>query len=333
MPDPGTSRWPYYNRPSAERAFARCEGMLRGRRVLVTGATGFLGAHLVRRLTVLGAETHALSRSTRRVAGHLTTHVADLSDSDMAADVVRSIRPEIVFHLAGKASGARDVQTVLDTVTDNVRSTVGLLRAVALAGAPRVVLAGSMEEPAPGEHASSPYALSKWTAARYAELFQDLWSVPTVRLRIAMTYGPDQPDERKLVPYVITSLLRGVEPQLSSGRRQIDWVYVDDVVDAFIAAASVPDAAGRTIDIGSGSAVDIRRIVDLIGWLINTNVEPRFGALADRLLDSARIADLSAAREVLGWRSAVGLEDGLRRTVAWYRDRPRSHQPPQRVVQ
>lgn len=306
---------------------------LRDRRILVTGASGFLGAHLVRRFATLGAETHAVSRSAAPPNPGWTTHTADLSDPHAAADVVRSIRPDVVCHLAGEVTGTRDVRAVPPTLTNNVASAVSLLHAATLAGAPRIVLAGSMEEPLPGEHASSPYALSKSVAASYADLFGDLWSVPVVRLRIAMAYGPGQRDERKLIPYVTTSLLRGVEPELTSGSRQIDWVYVDDVIDAFVAAASAPGSAGTAIDIGCGSAVDIRSTVELLRELIGTDVEPRFGALPDRPLDSARIADLSTARDLLGWRPSVPLADGLSRTIAWYRYRMRSRQLPQHVGQ
>ncbi|MPY82663.1 MAG: NAD-dependent epimerase/dehydratase family protein [Actinophytocola sp.] len=305
--------------------------MVRERRVLVTGASGFLGTHLVRRLAVLGAETHAVSRRAAPPDPRWTAHTADLSDPDATAEVVRSVRPDVVCHLAGEVTGARGVDAVPPTLTNNVTSTVNLLHAATLTGAPRIVLAGSMEEPRPGERASSPYALSKSIAARYGELFGDLWSVPVVRLRIAMAYGPGQSDERKLIPHVVTSLLRGVEPELTSGTRQIDWVYVDDVVDAFVAAASVPDAVGTAIDIGSGVALDIHTTVELLRGLVGTDLEPRFGALPDRPLDSARIANLSTARDVLGWRPSVRLADGLNRTVTWYRER--SRQQPQRVGQ
>ena len=192
------------------------------------------------------------------------------------------------------------------------------------AGRPRIVLAGSMEEPHPGEvrmRASSPYAVSKWACAAYARLFYDLWSLPTVVLRVAMAYGPGQPDEAKLVPYVINCLLDGRAPGLSSGTRQIDWVYIDDVVDAFLAAASAASVEGRSLDIGSGQPVDIRQTVTMLQQIVGSDVPARFGALQDRKYDSARIADVSESGPLLGWRARVGLMDGLERTIDWYRAR------------
>jgi nucleoside-diphosphate-sugar epimerase len=181
-----------------------------------------------------------------------------------------------------------------------------------------------MEEPHPGEArtgASSPYAVSKWASAAYARLFHDLWSLPTVVLRVAMVYGPGQQDESKLVPYVIKCLLDGRAPELTSGTRQIDWVYIDDVVDALQAAACAESVEGRSLDIGSGEPVDIRQTVTMLQQIIGTDVPARFGALPDRKYDSARIADLSKSGPLLGWSARVGLVEGLTRTVDWYRAR------------
>lgn len=230
----------------------------------------------------------------------------------------------MVFHLAGQASAARDLDAVLPTLHNNIEATVNLLTALASYGKPRVVLAGSMEVPHPGERptaASSPYALTKWAVTAYSQLFYQLYGLPAVVLRIAMAFGPAQLDRMKLVPYVIESLLAGRRPKLGSGNRYIDWVYVDDVVDAFLAAATVPAAPGQSLDIGSGTPVSIRETVALIRRLVDTDVTPDYGMRGDRAFDSARIADLTGASEVLGWQPQTGLDEGMARTVAWYRER------------
>ncbi|MFI6506305.1 NAD-dependent epimerase/dehydratase family protein [Streptosporangium sp. NPDC050855] len=298
----------------------------RARPVLVTGAGGFIGTHLVRRLGGLGARVHAVGRRVREGSEHGETwHVADVADADAVGGLVRSVRPDVVLHLASEVAGARDPKLVLPMLHSNLTGVVNLLTAVA--GTPaRVVLAGSLEElrPDEGERApSSPYAASKWAAGGYARMFHHLWDVQVSTLRIGMVYGPGPQDVRKLVPYVTLSLLRGREPELGSGTRELDWVHVDDVVDAFLAAGATPEAAGRTFDIGSGEGTSIRDTVDLLvrivgGVGVGGEARPRYGALGDRPLDSARIADLTATTEILGWRPVVGLEEGLRRTVAWF---------------
>lgn len=325
-----TERWPGYAAGDgpvhASTVGNRAVDTLRDSKVLVTGAQGFIGSHLVRRLAVLGADIHGVSRSPHACPTGLgTSWQADLSDADATQDLVRAIEPDLVFHLAGEVSGSRDLAAVRPMLHGNLQSTVNLLTAVTETGRPRVVLAGSMEEPHPGEVrsvASSPYALTKWAAAAYARMFYDLWFLPTVVLRVAMVYGPGQPDDRKLVPYVIKSLLSGRVPEVTSGTREIDWVYIDDVVDAFVAAACVPSVEGRSLDIGSGEPVDIRHTVEMLRQVIGTNLQPRFGALEDRMLESARIADLADATALLGWRASFDLRTGFTRTVDWYRAVP-----------
>ncbi|GAA3437152.1 NAD-dependent epimerase/dehydratase family protein [Kutzneria kofuensis] len=298
-------------------------GSWHGVRALVTGATGFIGAHLVRRLTGLGAVVHAVSRQVRdHVDGGETWHVADLCDADRVGAVLRAAEPDVVFHLASEVTGAREVRLVRPTLESNLDSAVNLLTAVAdAAPAGRLVLAGSVEEPRPEDGAAaacSPYAVAKWAVSGYARMFHELWDVPVTTLRISMVYGPGQRDLRKLIPYATTTLLRGEVPELTSGTRLVDWIYVDDVVDAFLAAASSARAPGQVFDIGSGTQLSIRDTVELLAKIIGAHQQPRFGAIADRPLDRAQVADIGPAGDLLDWRPRVGLETGLRRTADWY---------------
>ncbi|WP_298798123.1 NAD-dependent epimerase/dehydratase family protein [Pseudonocardia sp. 73-21] len=290
--------------------------------MIVTGASGFIGSHLVRRLLSEGAEVHAVSREPRTDGvGAGRAWQCDLGDATAIHTLVGSLKPEVIFHLASQVSGQRDAHLVVPIFVGNLQSSVNLLRAAAAHGAPRVVLAGSMEEPGVGDDSpvpSSPYAASKWATTAYARMYHALWELPTVVLRIAMVYGPQQRDDRKLIPYVITSLLAGQAPHLGSGNREIDWVYVDDVVEAFVAAALVAAAPGGVFDIGSGVPMRIRDTVEMLRGITGSTVGVHFGAVADRRFDASRIASTQASTDVLGWRSRVALEDGLARTVDWY---------------
>jgi UDP-glucose 4-epimerase len=287
----------------------------RGTRVLVTGASGFIGTHLVSRLAELGAEVHSVSR-VRTGPGW---HRADLRTAEGTAKVVAEVLPDVVFHLAGEVTGARDPQVVLPVLEGNLVSTVNLLAALTSRPEARVVIAGSMEEPRPDEPVpSSPYAVAKWAAEGYARLFHHLWRTHVCHLRIAMVYGPGTQDTNRLLPYVTRALLRGERPLLTNGSRELDWIYVDDVVEAFLAAAASDQTARQTFDIGSGTGTSIKDTVEMVERLLDRPGGARFGALPDRPLDSARIADPGPARELLGWRPATDLADGLRRTVGWF---------------
>jgi nucleoside-diphosphate-sugar epimerase len=293
---------------------------LQGRRALVTGASGFIGTHLLDRLRTYDVEIHAVSRHVASSEAHITWHQLDLFDAEAVTHVVRQVRPDVVFHLAGDSRAARGIELVAPTFRTNVASTVNLLTALAARGASRVVVAGSLEEPDPGAPPSSPYAASKLAVRSYAELFRTVIGLPVVVLRIFMVYGPRQQDLRKLVPYVILSLLRGEAPRLTSGQREIDWIYVGDVADALIAAAVAEDAAQASVDVGSGTTCTIHSLVDRLVELIDPAILPSFGAIEDRLMEQIRAADVEAAARAIGWRPQVGLDEGLERTVCWYRD-------------
>jgi UDP-glucose 4-epimerase len=296
---------------------------LAGRRVLVTGASGFIGSRLCERAAVLGAVVHAVSRRPpAQIAALVRWEQVDLTDEAAVRALVRRVRPDVVLHLASEVGGGRDPELVLPMLHANLVAAVNLMLASNETGCGRVVLAGSMEEPDLGDSeavAQSPYAAAKWAALAYARMFRALYSLPVVHLRIFMVYGPGQRDLRKLVPYVTRSLLRGEAPELMSGARRVDWVYVDDVVNAFLAAAVAAGVEGESLDIGSGRLVSVRDVIARLVRLIGGDVEPEFGALPDRKLERVRVADPAPAAALIGWRPGTSLDEGLARTVEFYR--------------
>ena len=219
-----------------------------GTKVLITGASGFIGSHLCRRLLELGAEVHGISRNRQAPGnGPILWRQVDVSDSGAVRSLVRDVRPDIVFHLASHVMGSPALEHVLPTFHANLKSTVNLLTAVAETGCRRMVFTGSLAEPdvENGEKfPTAPYAAAKWASSGYARMFHALYGVPIVLARVFMVYGPDQKDISKLVPYVTLSLLRGETPKVTSGARLVDWIYVRDVVEGFIALVTTPGIEG-----------------------------------------------------------------------------------------
>src|SRR5262245_45538890 len=216
---------------------------LSGQRILVTGASGFLGSHLCRRLGETGAEVNAVSRVFRTSQdSSLRWWQGDMAEIATASGLLRAVRPEVIFHLSGLSTASPDRELVWPTLQSLLISTVNLLTVSAEIGCRRLVLLGSLTEPTPGPGEvvpGSPYAAAKWASSAYGRMFHRLYKTPVVIVRPFMTYGPGQ-DTGKLIPYVILSLLKEEAPKLSSGQWQADWIYVDDVIDGLLAAAQSP---------------------------------------------------------------------------------------------
>lgn len=299
------------------------------KRILLTGVTGFIGRHLARRLVAHGAEVWGVFRRPVLEGGEdgVCYRNGDLSIIGTVEALFQEIRPDIVFHLASHVAGARGLELVQPTLQSNLVAAVNILcGAAGMESPPRVILAGSMEEPDPNVDGvpSSPYAAAKSAATAYARMFADLYRLPVAIARIFMVYGPDQPDKRKLVPYVIRSLLAGRAPSLTSGARAVDWIYIDDLVDGLLAMAlaGAGDALrGCQVDLGTGRMTTVCEVVEQLSGIAETGVEPTFGSLADRAREQERAADTARTEALIGWRSRVSLGDGLRRTFEWYRAR------------
>jgi len=293
--------------------------------VLVTGASGFVGAKLCERLESVGATVLGLSRSEPTDGNPPKDWLrADLGDPSSADAAIRHARADVIIHAAGHVWGTPSPDVIVPTLHSNLLGTVNLLSAAQNAGVGRVILTGTMMEPdflgADGVP-NSPYAASKWAGSVYGRMFHALYDLPVVNLRLFMVYGPGDGDERKLIPTIVQSLLRGDAPPLSSGRWEVDWVYIDDVVDAYLCAAVADGVEGRTFDVASGQLASIRRVAETLTELVGNGVRPRFGARPDRPNEVARVADVGAAQEHLGWRASVSLEEGLRRTIEWHAER------------
>jgi len=289
----------------------------------VTGGQGFLGSHVAARLASLGAATHGLARRETPAGTGITWFRGDLTDRASVGRIVRELRPDVVFHLAGQTSAAPDRDLVLPSLLDNLTGTVILLHELAEVGCRRVVATASLEEPEAAVHEvvpRSPYGASKWAEAGYARMFNALFDLPVVLVRPYMTYGPRQ-RASKLIPSLTLSLLRGQSPTISQPDREVDWVFVDDVVEGVLAAGLAPDVEGRTIDLGSGALLPIRELADTLCKVVGKSAVPVLARPSGPVGVHGRRAETQTARTRLGWSATTSLEKGLEQTVAWYQAR------------
>jgi UDP-glucose 4-epimerase len=295
-----------------------------GETVLVTGATGFLGSHLLRRLSAEGINAHGTFRRERPRAEYTAQWwQVDLTEADEVRAVFETVQPDVVFNMAGFATGAPDLRLVEPTYRANLTTTVNLLTAASAGGCRRLFLTASLTEPDQRDAQAipgSPYAASKWAAGGYARMFHALYGLPVVSLRIFMAYGPAQRELKKLVPHATIALLQGEAPELTNGRVEMDWIYIDDVVEACLAAADAEGIEGQTLDIGSGRLFSVRDVVERLVSITGSPARGLFGALEDRPSPPVRMADTGSVSQMIGWEPAVDLDEGLQRTVRWYRE-------------
>lgn len=304
---------------------------LAGRRVLVTGAAGFLGSHLVPRLIEEGAEVCVLDQPNARRWGLLER-------SDLAATVRSDVRTladplhdrvlgdvDAIFHLAA-VGVTGEVTDVRQLVTANIDSTLAVLLAAQRLDS-RLVYCGSCFEYGSGDRWSEdslPAPTTEYGAAKaagwlLANAFARRTGLEVVSLRPFTMYGPMEPPGR-LVPSVVRHALAGRAIDLTPGDQLRDFLFVDDAVDAFVAAATTDAAVGGTFNICTGTAVTVRDVVRRVLQCTGSRSEARFGALSYRPTELAVLSgDPTRAADVLGWRARVSLEDGLARTIAWFR--------------
>lgn len=326
-----------------------------GRKVLLTGADGFIGSHLAEALVRGGAEVRALclynsngsagwlDDSPADIRRSLDVRLGDIRDSRFVEAVMQGV--DVVFHLAALIAIPYSYVAPESFVDTNVRGTLNVLEAVRRAGCSRVVHASTSEVYGTPDtvpiveshplHGQSPYSASKIGADKLAEAYYCSYGVPVVTLRPFNTYGPRQ-SARALIPAVLAQLLGGVvDLKVGSLTPRRDLTFVADTVLAFLAAGSAPGIEGTVVHTGTGRAESVEAIVNLAMRVCGVEVRV--------VQDPARVrprssevtvlqADASRAARVLGWHASVKLEEGLRMTADWMREHLHRYRPGENAI-
>jgi nucleoside-diphosphate-sugar epimerase len=307
------------------------------KRVIVTGGTGFVGANLTRRLLENGHEVHLLVRHgytpwrIDSIQSDVRLHTVNLADSELLTRVVHSIQPEWVFHLA--AYGAYSWQTDLrGMVQTNIIGTINLVEACLKEGFEAFVNTGSSSEYGFKDHPpsemeclepNSHYAVTKASATLFCRYTAQGHGVHLPTLRLYSVYGSYE-EPARLMPTLILRGLSGELPPLVNPNVARDYVYMEDVNDAYLLAAARPDLEpGAVYNVGTGVKTSISEVVAIARRVMGIALEPKWGSMPDRPWDtSVWVSDNRKAQEELGWRPRYMFEQGFRQTVNWFRDNP-----------
>src|SRR6478672_10815332 len=304
---------------------------------LVTGGAGFIGSHLAEELVRRGERVRvadSLITGKRQNIAHLSAVEfveGDLADLDVAKAAVKGV--DYVLHQAAIPSVPRSVQDPITSNRANIDASLNVLVAARDAGVKRVVYAGSSSaygntptlpkvetmETAP----LSPYALQKLVAEQYCQMFTRLYGLETVTIRYFNVFGPRQDPSSPysgVISLFISGLCDGRQPTIyGDGEHTRDFTYVANVVDGVLRACTASGASGEVINVATGGRISLNTLFANIRQLVGTKVEPIYATpRAGDVKDSQ--ADISKARRILGYEPSVSFEEGLARTVAWYRD-------------
>lgn len=306
---------------------------LKGQSILVTGGTGMIGANLVHRMVDSGVRPAVAKRTGSdlsrliNVADGIETVDMDLTDSHSTMNAVAAIRPDIIFHLAGSFFNPPTL-TAVEHMMANAIGTLHLLDAAVNHGKPKIVYSGSASVYAGAACLSenSPLApgtafgASKAAATLLGATYAKMHGLPFVELRVFSAFGPWERKER-LIPYTIHRALDGMAVDIGHGEQQRDFVYVDDIVDAFLLAAVTDLAPGEIINLSSGHGYAIRDVAERLLKLMGDPVPLHVGARDTRKDEIWEISgDTEKARRLLGWEVSTLLDDGLRATFDWIRE-------------
>ena len=303
------------------------------RRALVTGGAGFIGSHLVERLLREGMQVVVLDNLSvgkrENVPARAKLMLGDMRDSDAVAAATSGV--DVVFHLAARVSIRASVEGFYEDAETNLMGTLNVLRACAANNVKKLIYASSMAvyADAPGPiplHESyptvpiSPYGVAKLASERYIMLVASQSGFRAVALRYFNTYGPRQ----TYTPYVgvitifIQRLLRGEPPIIfGDGKQCRDFVYVGDIVEATFRAV-VRDVDGEVINVGSGRGTSVNQIASLLCARLHPDIVPRHAPEQPGELHNS-VADISKARQLLGYEPGPQLEDKIDEVIAWNR--------------
>lgn len=303
------------------------ENYFKGKRVLITGITGFVGKNLSAKLTFLGSEVYGISKSLE--SKRIKRNILDYKGVN---EFIKAKKIAICFHLAGESIVESGQKDPYDTFRTNIQGTINILESARKNKLEKIIIASTAHvygknklpyresyTPKP----SRPYETSKACADLIAQSYAATFNLPVLIPRFVNIYGPGDLNFTRLIPRTIKAVFTHDSVSMWGGEAIRDYLYIDDALDAYLSLAMTDssDVGGNTIfNFGSGNKISVKDLIALIISLSNKN-------LSIERIDEKRPSEIksqyvsfSRARNVLSWKPHVGLDKGLKKTLSWYKD-------------
>lgn len=304
------------------------------KKALITGGAGFIGSNFVYKFLDLGYEVFVFEKNEadlwriEKVKDRIKIYSPNLLDFEELKKNILEIKPDIVLHFAAYGAYQGNQQDIENTININLEGTINLVNACKEAEVKAFINTGSSSEYGIKDkamkeddilEANNLYGITKGATTLYCQMMAQKFNFPVVTIRPFSVYGPFEEKER-LIPTIITSCLENKSLKLSTPDSVRDFIFIEDLIDGYIKAIeNIEKVKGHIFNLGSGKQSTINELVIKIKELTNSSIEPEYGQIKKSQTEPKTwVADISKAKNILGWEPKHSLEDGLKKNIEWF---------------
>lgn len=309
--------------------------MYNNAKILITGASGFIGIHLLNKLlsyesNIACIDLNNTDKFREKYCNKVKIYSGNLLDKNFAQKVVHEFRPEFIFHFAGSKCRTNKLQEFTDSIDVNYFGSLNLFEAlINLDCLKKIIVLGTIEEYGSAispfsessiEFPNSAYGLSKLTTTKLALIFHQQFNLPVVIFRPSLAYGPGQKDDM-FISAIIRTLIKGEVFEMTAGEQMRDFIYIDDLIEALITQFMHNDKLGVVINIANGTSVKLKHVAERIAEILNQKQILKIGVFPYRKYEIMNYSvDVCLAKKLFDWHSKTSLEDGLIQTINYFKE-------------
>lgn len=305
-----------------------------GKKILITGAQGFIGTYLSEALGVMGAEIHSIDIKLKSGNSKYTffEHIGDLCDKDFVSETIKNLEPDFVFHLAADKNRSDFIGDFYSSIQNNLIATLNLFYALTRLNLKpsKIIILGTAEEYGNNkfpfsenlkENPNNNYSFSKVCQTYLSATMYNLYKFPTIIIRPTVAYGPGQPEDM-FIPALISSLLKGNEFEMTEGEQTRDFIYISDLIESLICIAKSDINEFSILNIGSGIQQSIKSIAGLVEKKLGCYNLIKIGKKNYKKSEIMRYGvSLEKLNKVIDWKPKVGIEEGINKTIHYFKKR------------